>query len=497
MKKLLVLLLSIIVVFASCISITPKEPGEVSDGDLPVINFFSSDPGSIAPGDSSTLKWEVSGASSVTIDQDIGSVALGGNRAVSPDMTTVYTLTAVGKGGRVQATAEVVVSAESASEPPPSLPPDETPEPPPEEAPPPVPTEAPTIVAFDVSPDGIDSGEDATLLWNVTGADSVSIDNGVGDVAPAGTATVSPATTTTYTLTATNAAGTETATAELGVTIIFVPIGPIMKIVIPDIAVTNVKRKAGPDSYLIEYTVENIGTGTVPASKTKLYANGNYKSTDAVPELAPDDTHTGTFSWKYDPTTPQIKVVADTTDVANEFNEDNNEKSVNYGVQVWMNYVDKAAQASWSSGAGSLSFGGSTSDHDGFATYRTNIVLEDGHTYSKILETHPQWVDDGYIWGWYPTMEIPFATKFSAKVGFIKGASGTDGAKIYVFFWEEGSFLPTNLGTIEASYNSNLDTFNISLFDKAGKKGRIGLGVNANGTSGKDWVAWTSARLIR
>jgi hypothetical protein len=482
MKKLLVLLLSFIVVFASCISITPKEPGEVSDGDLPVINYFSSDPGSIAPGDSSTLKWEVTGASSVTIDQDVGSVALGGSRAVSPDETTVYTLTAVSEAGRVQATAEVVVSAESTSEPPPSSPPDETP---------------PTIVAFEVSPDGIDKGEDATLLWNVTGADSISIDNGIGDVAPAGTATVSPATTTTYTLTATNAAGTETATAELGVTIIFVPIGPIMKIVIPDIAVTNVKRKTGSDSYLIEYTVENIGTGTVPASKTKLYANGKYKATDAVPELAPDDTHTGTFSWKYDPTTPQIKVVADTTDVANEFNEDNNEKAVNYGVQVWMNYVDKAPQASWSSGAGSLSFGGSTSDHDGFATYRTNIVLEDGHTYSKVLETHPQWVNDGYIWGWYPTMEIPFATKFSAKVGFIKGASGTDGAKVDVWFWEQGSFLPLHLGSIDATYNSKMDTFNISLFDKAGKTGRIGLSVNAEGSSGKDWIAWSSAKLIR
>jgi hypothetical protein len=68
----------------------------------------------------------------------------------------------------------------------------------------------PNIVAFSATPNEISAGESATLLWNVTGVTTVSIDQGIGDVPAAGTKEVSPTTTTTYTLTATNTAGTIT-----------------------------------------------------------------------------------------------------------------------------------------------------------------------------------------------------------------------------------------------------------------------------------------------
>jgi hypothetical protein len=69
------------------------------------------------------------------------------------------------------------------------------------------PATLPEIVAFSATPAAITSGGSSTLLWNVTGATSVSIDHGVGNVPVAGTMSVSPYTTTTYTLTASNAAG--------------------------------------------------------------------------------------------------------------------------------------------------------------------------------------------------------------------------------------------------------------------------------------------------
>jgi hypothetical protein len=54
----------------------------------------------------------------------------------------------------------------------------------------------------------------ALLTWNTTGATSLSIDHGVGTVA-GNTVSVSPSATTAYTLTATNAAGSVTATATV------------------------------------------------------------------------------------------------------------------------------------------------------------------------------------------------------------------------------------------------------------------------------------------
>lgn len=70
--------------------------------------------------------------------------------------------------------------------------------------------EPPVIVAFMATPVEIGAGESATLIWNVTGATVVTIDQGIGDVPAAGVEEVSPATTTTYTLTAVGAAGSAT-----------------------------------------------------------------------------------------------------------------------------------------------------------------------------------------------------------------------------------------------------------------------------------------------
>ena len=75
----------------------------------------------------------------------------------------------------------------------------------------------PVIVAFSATGNQITAGETATLLWNVTGATSVTIDHGIGNLPVAGTKEVSPATTTGYTLTAANSAGTVTKSVVIAV----------------------------------------------------------------------------------------------------------------------------------------------------------------------------------------------------------------------------------------------------------------------------------------
>ncbi len=69
------------------------------------------------------------------------------------------------------------------------------------------PSAPPVIVDFSATPTQITADESAALLWNVTEATTVSIDQGIGNVPVAGTQLVSPTTTTAYTLTATNNAG--------------------------------------------------------------------------------------------------------------------------------------------------------------------------------------------------------------------------------------------------------------------------------------------------
>ncbi len=77
---------------------------------LPVLNLFEADPPSVVEGESSTLYWNVSGASAVRIDPHIGDVALTGNRVVSPTATTTYVLTATNETGSITSTAQVSVA---------------------------------------------------------------------------------------------------------------------------------------------------------------------------------------------------------------------------------------------------------------------------------------------------------------------------------------------------------------------------------------------------
>ncbi len=83
---------------------------------------FSAEPSSIERGQASTLTWNVTNASSVTIDNNVGTVQSSGNRRVFPGASTTYTLTATGPGGSQTATATVSVTEPAPPPPPPAAP---------------------------------------------------------------------------------------------------------------------------------------------------------------------------------------------------------------------------------------------------------------------------------------------------------------------------------------------------------------------------------------
>jgi hypothetical protein len=60
---------------------------------------FSSNPKEISAGQTSKLTWSTTGATSVSIDQGIGAVALSGTLDQTPSATTTYTLTVTGPAG--------------------------------------------------------------------------------------------------------------------------------------------------------------------------------------------------------------------------------------------------------------------------------------------------------------------------------------------------------------------------------------------------------------
>jgi peptidoglycan-associated lipoprotein len=78
----------------------------------PTVAQFTAEPTSIQRGQTSTLRWEVTGTvTSVSINQDVGTVQSTGSSRVSPSDSTTYTLTATGPGGSITGSATVNVSA--------------------------------------------------------------------------------------------------------------------------------------------------------------------------------------------------------------------------------------------------------------------------------------------------------------------------------------------------------------------------------------------------
>jgi peptidoglycan-associated lipoprotein len=77
----------------------------------PSILEFSVEPSNIERGQSAILRWSVSNATEISIDNGIGVVQSNGNRRVIPSESTTYTLRASGPGGDVNATATVNVTA--------------------------------------------------------------------------------------------------------------------------------------------------------------------------------------------------------------------------------------------------------------------------------------------------------------------------------------------------------------------------------------------------
>jgi len=90
----------------------------------PTVAQFTAEPTSIQRGQTSTLRWEVTGSvTSVSINQGIGTVQSTGSSRVSPSDSTTYTLTATGPGGSITGSATVNVSAPPPPAPPPPPPP--------------------------------------------------------------------------------------------------------------------------------------------------------------------------------------------------------------------------------------------------------------------------------------------------------------------------------------------------------------------------------------
>jgi hypothetical protein len=95
---------------AGCVTVIREEPAPAAEETPPIINSFTTTPADISTGERTTLSWDVSGATGITIEPDIGNVGSSGTLMLTPPDTTTYTLTATNQAGSVACSATVTVT---------------------------------------------------------------------------------------------------------------------------------------------------------------------------------------------------------------------------------------------------------------------------------------------------------------------------------------------------------------------------------------------------
>ncbi len=148
---------------------------------------LSASPTSITSGQSSTLTWGSTNATSCTTSGFSGS-GTSGSATVSPTTSTTYSVTCTGAGGSATGSATISVNAA---------------------------TPAPTV-SLSASPTSITSGGSSTLTWSSTNASSCTT-TGFSGSGTSGSTSVSPTTSTTYSITCTGAGGNATGSATVTV----------------------------------------------------------------------------------------------------------------------------------------------------------------------------------------------------------------------------------------------------------------------------------------
>ena len=430
--------------------------------NAPAINSFNANPGSISSGGTATLNWNITNATIVSIDQGIGDVASTGSRTVSPVTTTTYTLTATNSAGSVNANTQIIVSGSP-------------------------PSGIPVINSFSASPDAISAGDSTTLTWDITGATNVTIDPGVGSVALSGSTTVSPATSINYTLTAANSSGWRSMTITVIVS------GSVADTTPPTVPILVSPANGGtlpqpewafnwndsedPESGILKYQIYVIKQGASIPVVDEEVTPSNYSKT-----LGGYISSSNLNNWTWKVRAQNNEGIWSDWSPVRIFNVEQN---------VAYDFIEEAATATWwNSGGETLPFPGANNDNRGFSRYETNISLNDGGVYSKVLETHPRWVDNGWISGKYYGISIPSGAKLVVKLGYIQG-----GAAGNVRF-KAGKAGSVPVLDIVRSYAGGIYTAEIDLGAYAGQTIDFVLNVNANGTSTQDWAVWAVAKIV-
>jgi Ig-like domain from next to BRCA1 gene len=101
-------------------------------------------------------------------------------------------------------------------------------------------------------------------------------------------------------------------------------------------------------------------------------------------------------------------------------------------------FIAKGPDATWRNATSQIPWGDPNDDSPGVAVNVANVKMEDGNTYSSLLVTYPQLIDNGLVLGKYPSYTIQANDHLRTKVG-LRSDCSTQQVKFQIRYIEGGS----------------------------------------------------------
>ncbi|TCO55208.1 PASTA domain-containing protein [Actinocrispum wychmicini] len=170
--------------------------------------------------------------------------------------------------------------------------------------------------------------------------------------------------------------------------------------------------------------------------------------------------------------------------------------TVSSGKPPKIDLLATAGSAQWRSSWGPLSYDGNDGDNHGFVKPRSGWVMEDGSA-PPFLETHPEWVANGFTEGTYTlSRQIMAGDHFRVTVGFMavqSPPSKGDGTFVVSVIRPNGA-----AQVLKSLHDSGSDgvmrPIDVDLTPFAGST-KFRLHVDAGPDSSQDWMSWVAPRI--
>jgi hypothetical protein len=159
-------------------------------------------------------------------------------------------------------------------------------------------------------------------------------------------------------------------------------------------------------------------------------------------------------------------------------------------------FVANAASATWSSGAGALTFPGTDGNANGFGLKNDKPKLENGVELAQAgLLFAPNNVNNGYVQASYPAFRVQSGDRFQTTIGCESGATNCYVA--YRLDYQIGSNAVKTFWTFREKYEGMSYNANLDLSSLAGQDVKFILVVSAYGSPTGDRAYWVNPIISR